>query len=218
MSLCRLSSRTRRPMISMAEPRPTRVLFAGASMERDWQGGEPVFADLLERGLAERGLKIEREGSRRGLAGFLALGLMPHDFEPRRLFAYRRRLRRSKPDVILTFYDFDSSLVLAAHQEGVPVIACAQIYWPTCPIGTHYIEGVGTCYTLELGKCLRHIANSPISPNLELPVPALPAPLGLLLYSKVVARRSVLSLADAIAANSEFMAGVLRRGGFSRVH
>ncbi len=198
--------------------RPVRALFAGASMEPDWEGGEPVFADLLERGLRDLGVDVVREGSRRGLLGFAALAATPYDVEVRRLFQYRRRLRAARPDVVLAFFDYDCSLILAAHQEGIPVVACTQIYWPTCPIGTHYIEGVGVCYEPGLAKCVRHAARSPVSPNLGIPVPGLPPPLGLALYSKLWTRHRVLSLAGAIACNSEFMAGVLRRAGYAKVH
>jgi glycosyltransferase involved in cell wall biosynthesis len=198
--------------------RVVKALFAGASMEPDWEGGEPVFAALLERGLVEMGVRVERDGTRRGLLGFAALAAVPYDIEPYRLLRYRRRLRASRPDVVLAFYDYDCSLIVAAHQEGIPVIACTQIYWPTCPIGTHYIEGQGVCYEPELGKCVRHAARSPVSPNLGIPTPGLPPPLGLVLYSKVRLRPPALSLADAIVANSEFMAGVLRRGGYEKVH
>ncbi|MCI4324307.1 MAG: glycosyltransferase family 4 protein [Thermoplasmata archaeon] len=198
--------------------RPLRALFAGASMEPDWEGGEPVFAGLLERGFREMGVQVEREGTRRGLLGFAALAVVPYDVEPYRLMRYRRRLRASRPDVVLAFYDYDCALIVAAHQEGIPVVACTQIYWPTCPIGTHYIEGQGVCYEPGLAKCVRHAARSPVSPNLGIPTPGLPPPLGLVLYSKVRLRRPALSLADAIVANSEFMAGVLRRGGYDKVH
>ncbi|MCI4317568.1 MAG: hypothetical protein L3J96_03440, partial [Thermoplasmata archaeon] len=96
--------------------RPIRALLAGASMEPDWEGGEPVFADLLERGLKELGVDVVREGSRRGLAGFAALAVVPYDLEPHRLLQYRRRLRAAHPDVVLAFYDYDCSLIIAAHQ------------------------------------------------------------------------------------------------------
>ena len=198
--------------------RKIRALFAGASMEPDWEGGEPVFASLLERGLTELGVEVVREGDRRGLLGFATLSLVPADLEPQRLLRYRRRLREIHPDVVLAFFDYDCSLIVAAHREGIPVVACTQIYWPSCPIGTHYIEGSGTCYTPELGKCLRHIATSPVSPNLGLPVPGIPPPLGFFLYSKLWSRPAALGQADAIAANSEFMAGVLRRAGYPKVH
>jgi glycosyltransferase involved in cell wall biosynthesis len=198
--------------------RPVRALFAGASMEPDWEGGEPVVAELLERGLRELGVEVVREGRRRGLLGFAALAAVPYDVEPHRLLRYRRRLRANRPDVVLAFYDYDCSLIVAAHQEGIPVIACTQIYWPTCPVGTHYIEGQGVCYTPELGKCLRHIAATPLSPNLGVPLPSFPPPLGFVLYSKLWSRGRTLGLAAAIAANSEFTAGVLRRAGYTRVH
>ncbi|MGA7499745.1 MAG: glycosyltransferase family 4 protein [Isosphaeraceae bacterium] len=195
-----------------------KVLFEGATMVSGWGGGEPVIADLLQRGLEELGVQVLREGSRRTLPELVALGLFPFDAEPTRLARYRRRLRELRPDVVIAWYDFDCSLVLAARLEGIPVISSVHIYWPTCPMGTRYIEGVGNCDSPELLKCLRHIARAEPSPNLGLPVTGLPGPFGLILYSKVRARPWVLGQANAIVANSEFMGRVLRDAGYGRVH
>jgi glycosyltransferase involved in cell wall biosynthesis len=187
-------------------------------MDPAWKGGEPVVADLLQRGLEELGAEVLREGSRRSFSELFALSMIPYDAEPMRFAHYRRRLRILRPDAVLVFYDFDCSLVLAARNLGIPVVVCVQIYWPTCPIGTHYIEGVGVCATPELAKCLRHISEAPPSPNLALPVPGLPAPLGLVLYAKLKTRHPALSQADALVANSPFMQGVLERAGYRKVH
>jgi glycosyltransferase involved in cell wall biosynthesis len=201
----------------MAAERPLKVLFAGASLEPDWQGGEPVVLDLLKRGLEQLGVEVVERGTRRTFRELVALTAMPYDAEPGRVREYRRTLREVRPDAVLVFYDFDCSWVVAARKEGVPVLPCIQIYWATCPVGTHYIEGVGTCEGPSLGKCLRHMARAPASPNLGLPVPGLPAPLGLALYSKLWTRPSVLSTADALIANSEFTRGVLEHAGYRRV-
>jgi glycosyltransferase involved in cell wall biosynthesis len=196
---------------------PLRVLFAGASLEPDWQGGEPVVLDLLRRGLEQLGVEVVRDGTRRSFPELVALSATPYDAAAGRVRSYRKLLRRVRPDAVLVFYDFDCSWVVAATQEGVPVLPCIQIYWPTCPVGTHYIEGVGTCDGPALGKCLRHMARAPPSPNLGLPVPGLPAPLGFLLYAKLWTRPAALSRANRLIANSEFTKGVLRRSGYDRV-
>ena len=202
----------------MGSNRPLRVLIEGASMDPAWQGGDPVYAELLVRGLGQLGVDAVREGSRRTFVEFAALALTPYDAEPSRILWYRRRLRGLRPNVVLASTDYDCSLIVAARKEGIPVIVVVQIYWPTCPIGTRYIEGRGVCSTPGFSKCLRHMSRAPISPNLGLPVPGLPAPLGFVLYSKLWVRRAALSQADAIVAPSEFMATVLREAGYPRVH
>jgi glycosyltransferase involved in cell wall biosynthesis len=194
-----------------------RVLFAGATMVPDWGGGEPVVARLLRRGLEELGVDVLWEGSRRSFVEMAAMGVMPYDAEPSRVAQYRRRLREIDPDLVVAFFDYDLSYVLAAAREGYPVISLIQIYWPTCPVGTRYIEGEGVCEDPALGKCLRHIARSPISPNLGFPVSGLPAPMGFSIYTKLKTRPSVLSRANALVVPSEFMRGVMVRAGYRNV-
>ena len=133
-----------------------------------------MLADLLERDFGRAGVEVVRDGSARSLLGLGTLALTPFDVQPGRVADSRRRIREVRPDAVLGFVDYDSSLAVAARMEGIPVAICVQIYWPTCPVGTHYIEGEGSCFDPGLLKCIRHISRSAISPNLRLPVPNLP--------------------------------------------
>lgn len=196
-----------------------RVVFAGATMLPGWGGGEPVVARLLHKGLEKEGVEVVLEPSpRRSVSELATLALTPYDADPFRVSQYRRRIRELHPDVLLAWYDFDCSWIVAARKERIPVIACVQIWWPTCPVGTHYIEGVGNCEGPALAKCLRHMARAPISPNLELPFPELSPPLALALYAKQWTRPAALSQADAVVVPSEFMAARFRSLGYRRVH
>ena len=206
-------------MAESPNPAPSpHVLFAGATMVPGWGGGEPVIADLLQRGLEELGVRVTRVGWRRSFRELLALGVLPIDLEPTRVAFYRRLIRKIRPDVVIAWFDYDCSLIFAAGRERVPVISSVHIYWPTCPIGTRYIEGVGPCDSPEFTKCLRHMAHAEISPNLALPLDGLPAPLGGILYSKIKNRPSVLGRADAIVVVSDFMGQVMTRAGYRQVH
>ena len=198
-------------------PAPRRVLFTGAAVAPGFQGGEPVAAELLQREFERSGVEVLRDGAPRTLGGLATLALTPFDVQPGRVSEYRRTIREFRPDVVLAFVDYDCSATVAARKEGVPIAVCVQIYWPTCPIGTHYIEGEGSCFTPGLVRCVRHVSRAPISPNLRLPVPNLPAPLALLLYVKLLERPAALSQADVLIANSTFTADVMRRAGYSRV-
>ncbi len=201
----------------MATGIPRRVVFAGATMIPGWGGGEPVVADLLRTGLQERGVEVLYEASpRRTVRELAALAVTPYDAEAGRVRRYRAQLRELRPDVVLAWYDFDCSWVVAARKERIPVVACVQIWWPTCPVGTHYIEGTGLCDGPALGKCIQHMSSAPISPNLELPVPNLAPPLALALYAKQWTRPSALGQADAIVVPSEFMAAAFRRMGYPK--
>ena len=196
---------------------PRRVLFAGASMAAGFQGGEPTVAEHLEKGFEQAGVEVVREGSTRSVFELASLALTPFDAEAGRVAHYRRRLREIRPDAVVVFFDFDCSWVIAARKERIPVIVGIHIYWPTCPVGTHYIEGEGACFRPEFLKCVQHVSRAPISPNLRLPVPGLPAPLAAMLYLKLLERRPALSQASAIVANSAFTANVLRSAGYDPV-
>lgn len=201
----------------MGDPRPLRALYAGAVAVPGWRGGEPVFADLLLRGLAALGVEVASEGSRRTFWELAALATTPYDAELSRVVRYRRALRRRRPDVVLVGFDFDSSWVVAARKERIPVIACIQIYWPTCPVGTRYIDGQGVCDAAGLVKCLRHIPQAEVSPNFELPIGGFSPPLALVLYGKYRLRRAALSQADVLVANSAFEGQVLAKAGYENV-
>jgi len=199
-------------------PRSLRVLLTGAAMTPGFQGGELTLGDLLQRGLTARGVEVVREGSRRSLSDLASFAVAPFDVTPGRVAWYRRRLRDLRPDAVVGFVDYDCSLVVAARKERIPILVCVQIYWPTCPVGTHYIEGQGPCFAPGLVRCVRHIARAPLSPNLGLPVSNIPAPIALLLYLKILERPAALAQADALVANSEFTATVLRTAGYERVY
>ena len=194
-----------------------RVLFAGAAVGPGFGGGEPVSAALLQRSFEHQGVEVFRDGSPRSFLGLASLALTPFDVQPSRVREYRRTIREVRPDAVMTFVDYDCSAIVAARMERVPVAACIRIYWPTCPVGTHYIEGEGPCFSPGFVKCVRHISRSPISPNLRLPVPNLPAPLAMLLYAKLLERPPALRQANVLIANSAFTAGVLKNAGYRRV-
>jgi glycosyltransferase involved in cell wall biosynthesis len=188
-------------------------------MLHGWGGGEPVFARLLQRGLEEQGVEVLLEASiRRSVLELATLALTPYDADPFRVAQYRRRLKQIHPDVVLAWYDFDCAWIVAAQKESIPVVACVQIWWPLCPVGTFYIEGEGNCNKSALAKCVRHMSRAPLSPNLELPVAELSPLLALADYAKLWTRPAALSQADAIVVPSEFAAAKFRQHGYRRVH
>src|SRR5580658_6795608 len=115
------------PLIVVAATldRPLTVLFAGATMIPGWGGGEPVAALLLRKGLEQKGVLVQWEASSRRTVPELGLmAVTPYDADIGRVARYRRRLRELHPDVVLAWYDFDCSWIVAARKEHIPVIAC----------------------------------------------------------------------------------------------
>jgi glycosyltransferase involved in cell wall biosynthesis len=195
-----------------------RVVVAGAVLQPSWTGGEPLVARNLVAGLRAEGVEvITWAGTRSGLA-LAALGGSPVDWDPVSVLRYRRLLRGVAPEAVLGFYDYDTSLCRAATGLGIPYVACAQIFWPVCPIGILYIDGLGPCSGAGFGKCVRHMAHETPDSRLPFKMKSLPPPLGVVVYQKFARRKGSLSHADAIVVPSVRMANILIAAGLQRVH
>lgn len=194
-----------------------KVLVAGSVMSQGWPGGEPQTARQVALGLAGHGFEVDtsflpREGL--ALAGLVA---SPLDWDPVAVGFYRKVLERSRPDVVLGFYDHDTSLCEAAVRAKIPFVQCVHIHWPICPSGILYIDGEGACSGPRLSKCLRHMSNKIPDAHLPHGLSSLPAPIGLEVYAKFRSRRRILSRASAIIVPSRKMANLLDLAGYGRL-
>jgi glycosyltransferase involved in cell wall biosynthesis len=195
----------------------TRILLGGASLIPGWTGGEPLTAWQLVVGFRHRHHEVAIAPREVDVRGALALVGSPSDWDPLALSRYDRILRRERPEVVLGFYDYDSSLQRASQRLGIPYVACVHMYWPLCPIGTLYIDGEGVCSGAEYSKCLRHMAVSVPDAHLPLDLRSLPAPLGSVVYSKFRARQPTLAHADAVVVPSLRFKSLLESAGISPV-
>jgi len=194
-----------------------RVLLAGSVFRPEWTGGEPWVARTVANGLTARGLDVTTHPGFHDFASITALAASPRDWDPVRVARYRRLIESSSPEVVLGFYDYDSSLCRASTEAGVPYVAVVHIHWPICPIGTRYIDGVGVCDAAGLTKCLRHMSSGVPDARLPLGLPRLPAPLGLPVYLKFGDRPRALRDASAIIVLSQNMARHMADSGFGRL-
>ncbi|MGB9831272.1 MAG: glycosyltransferase family 4 protein, partial [Fervidicoccus fontis] len=102
-------------------------------------------------GLRKRGHSLHEIGSvRRGLDLFLS----KKPINVRFVNYYEKKLKLIKPDVILSFYDYDCSICMAAHKLKIPIVVSVHIWWPICPRLTLYIDGKGNCNGPNPIKCL----------------------------------------------------------------
>ena len=46
---------------------------------------------------------------------------------------YKRQMEKIRPDIVMTWYDYDISAFWASVHSGIPTIVQAQILWPVCP-------------------------------------------------------------------------------------
>ncbi|MCI4351278.1 MAG: glycosyltransferase [Thermoplasmata archaeon] len=194
-----------------------RIFVAGAVLQESWAGGEPEIGRLLVESLRGRGIEVSRSAeTRRGVA-LASLAATPWDADPVSVGRYRTRLRREQPDVVLGFFDYDTSLCEAAHRERIPFISCAHTYWPLCPIGTLYLEGIGMCDGASFGKCVRHLDRGTPASRLPFLKDHLSPALGALVMSKFRSRHGNLGHANRIVVPSRFMGRLLESYGYRGV-
>jgi glycosyltransferase involved in cell wall biosynthesis len=194
-----------------------KVLVAGAALRRDWGGGEPVIAQTLITGLQSKGLQLATMPTDRSIPQVVAMGASPVDWDAYSYLRYMHQLDRLAPDCVLGFYDYDSSLLRACVHQGIPYVASVHIYWPICPVGTLYIDGVGVCPGPQPTRCLRHMSESLPPTRLPLGVRWVPAPVGFGIYLKTRFRAKELRNASAIIVPSRRILEILNRFGLSNV-
>ncbi len=194
-----------------------RILLGGSVFRSEWSGGEPLMAKTCLEGFEQRGHQVRAVIEPPTGFALASMAASPVDWDPVRVARYAGSIRQFRPDVALCFYDYDSSLCVAAHRVGLPIAVAVHIHWPLCPIGTLYIDGSGVCPGPSRTRCLHHMDVGVPDARLPLQLQRLAPPLGALVYSKFSHRHRVLSTATAIIAVSDSMAAELRAAGYLRV-
>ena len=120
-----------------------KVLFLGAVLQPSWPGGEPSIARLLDHILSSQGIFVSkyfvpRERPRKWsiLNPWASQSVLNHKV----VRIYRRQIEKIRPDLVMTWYDYDISAFWASALSGIPTIAQAQILWPVCPLSCLFNE------------------------------------------------------------------------------
>jgi glycosyltransferase involved in cell wall biosynthesis len=120
-----------------------KVLFTGVVLQPSWPGGEPSVARLLDHVLSAQGIHISkcfvpRDRPRKWspVNPFASQSVLDHKV----VGMYRRQIEKTRPDIVMTWYDYDLSAFWASILSGIPTIAQAQILWPVCPLSCLFNE------------------------------------------------------------------------------
>jgi glycosyltransferase involved in cell wall biosynthesis len=194
-----------------------KLLIAGAALQSTWGGGEPIVAAELVGGLSARGFDTTSMPTGRSALQLASMAVSPQDWDALSYLRYSKRLDELEPDCVLGFYDYDSNLVRACASRQIPFVASIHIYWPVCPVGTLYIDGVGICTSPGLTKCLRHMSGAIPPTRLPLGISWMPAPLGLGIYLKTRSRVAELRHAAAVIVPSRRIRDILQGFGLPHV-
>jgi glycosyltransferase involved in cell wall biosynthesis len=193
-----------------------KVLFIGIILDPSWPGGEPRAARLVAQLLSAQGMNIfkcflPRDRPRKWSIAkpWIAQSTVDH----RVVDVYRRHIEKIKPDVVMTWYDFDLSAFWAGVLTGTPTVAQAQILWPVCNLSCLFNEitespcdGPSKSCGLCLAKRAKFIGEIPsVVPSIAC------LPFTQLSMMKINNIRSRLNHASAIVSDSQFLKTVMAK-------
>jgi glycosyltransferase involved in cell wall biosynthesis len=131
-------------------------------------------------------------------------------------------MEKTRPDIVMTWYDYDLSAFWASILSGIPTIAQAQILWPVCSLSCLFNEiDESPCDgpSKSCGLCLAKRAK--VVGEIRSVVPSIAClPFTQLSMMKVGNLRSKLSRASAIVSDSQFLKTMMARFNYdtAKVH
>jgi glycosyltransferase involved in cell wall biosynthesis len=185
-----------------------RLLVVGAVLDHRWKGGEPLIADFIVKGLKKKGFEVITYGDLRNRKKRIGSYLSMNDINIYVANYYRELIKVHKPDIVLSFYDYDCSICLASHKENIPFIVSVNIWWPICPTLSLYINKKGLCEGPTAVQCIRCMSSSAFSYKKVT---------SLFLYTKFLKRIKLLNLANKIIVPSHYMERKLSRFGIKNI-
>jgi glycosyltransferase involved in cell wall biosynthesis len=140
-------------MIEMTE---IRALFLGAVLNPSWLGGEPKVAKSVIESFKHRQISVLAKGFiRKGAFHKISELINPLDINPVYYGRYIRIMREYCPNVLLSWYDYDTSSLAAALTVKIPTIAAVHAHWPICP--TWNLWNSESCIGPSRKRCYSHM-------------------------------------------------------------
>ena len=112
-----------------------KILFTGAVLQPSWPGGEPVISRILENAFSAQGIDVYKYFVPRNHTRKWSLNPLTSQSirNCKAVGSYRLQIEKIRPDLVMTWSDYDLSAFLASLQSKTPTIVQAQILWPVCP-------------------------------------------------------------------------------------
>jgi glycosyltransferase involved in cell wall biosynthesis len=202
-----------------------KILFTGVVLQPSWPGGEPDVAALLDHVFSAQGIHISkcfvpRDRPRKWsiINPWASQAVLNHKV----VGLYRRQMEKIRPDLVMTWYDYDLSAFWASVLSEIPTIAQAQILWPVCPLSCLFNEiNESPCNgpSKSCGLCLAKRAK--VVGEIRSAVPSLAClPFTQLSMMKTNNIRSMLKHASAIVSDNLFLKKMMVRLHFdtAKVH
>jgi len=121
-----------------------KILYIGIVLRRDWMGGEPIIAKETIDELKKIGYEVDSVfyGQNKNsniykmiyliYSALRTLFLKTDTLRPAVSY-YKKIIKLKNPDIIITQYDYDTSIIEAAKRENKKIIIYTHIWWPICP-------------------------------------------------------------------------------------
>ena len=200
-----------------------KILFTGAVLQPSWPGGEPAISRILEDAFSAQGINVYKYFVPRNHTRKWNLNpLTSQSIRNRKAFgSYKIQIEKIRPDLLMTWSDYDLSAFLAGLQSKTPTIVQAQILWPVCPSSCLFNEiDESPCEgpSKSCGVCLAKRAKV-VGEIVRVPYLAC-LPFTQLSMMKTNNIRSKLKNASAIVSDSLFLKKMMARLHFdvSKVH
>src|SRR5665647_2501895 len=120
-----------------------KILFTGAVLEPSWPGGEPRVARMVDNIYSSQGIQVIKcffPRSRPRKWSLLNPWASQSILNRKVVNEYRHYIKKIKPDIVMSWHDYDLSAFWASVLSGIPTIAQAQVLWPVCPLSSLFNE------------------------------------------------------------------------------
>jgi glycosyltransferase involved in cell wall biosynthesis len=112
-----------------------KIVFTGAILQPSWPGGEPAISRILHHAFSAQGIEVSKFFVPRNNPRKWSLNPLTSQSVTNRevVGTYRRQFEKIRPDLVMTWSDYDLSAFWASVLSKTPTIVQAQILWPVCP-------------------------------------------------------------------------------------
>ena len=151
----------------MSSSKKKKIMYVTTTLQSGWGGGEPIVAKNTIRMLQKSGYNVfvTYYKSIFGITFTKLIGLIRSifwisDSVPLSYKYYKKVMIKENPDIIISQYDYDSSIIQAANNLNKQIIVYVHIWWPICPKITLFNQNNRICTGYYNNDCKICITDS----------------------------------------------------------
>lgn len=144
-----------------------KILYVTSTLGDDWGGGEPIVTRNTIKLLKSMGYNVigtfykqMSKGFISKLISFLRTYMSPSDSFILSFLYYKKVIKREAPDIIISQYDYDGSIIKAAITEKKNIVVYVHVWWPVCPKINLFTDNSTICTGFTNSNCGKCLINS----------------------------------------------------------